>query len=86
MHAGIDALSIQDDAEPAAAPSTKDSPTHATDAAKKIRNLQKKLKQVQQVKEKRDASGTSALTPEQVQKLNSEQAILAELQQLEQSS
>ena len=49
------------------------------DTAKKVRNLQKKLKQIQQLKDKQS---TQALTPEQIQKLASEQCILAEIQQL----
>ena len=80
------ALTIQDNAEQATAAAHKaNTPDNITDATKKIRNLQKKLKQIQQVKQKRDANGVSALTPEQMQKLDSEQAILADLQHLEKS-
>lgn len=58
-----------------------DSTSEATDTAKKIRNLQKKLKQIQQLKDKQSSQ---TLTPEQLQKLDSERAVLAELSQLEQ--
>ncbi|KAL3135760.1 hypothetical protein ABBQ32_007323 [Trebouxia sp. C0010 RCD-2024] len=59
--------------------------SQGTDAAKKARSLQKKLKQIQQLKDKRDTNGASTLSPEQIQKLESEQLILLELQQLEPS-
>ena len=55
-----------------------------TDSAKKLRNLQKKLKQIQQLKDKRDAGDKSVLTPEQMQKLESEQLLMSELRHLEQ--
>lgn len=51
--------------------------------AKRIRALQKKLRQVQQLKEKRAAEGERSLEPEQIAKLATEPAILAELQALE---
>ncbi|KAK9805709.1 hypothetical protein WJX73_000716 [Symbiochloris irregularis] len=52
----------------------------AAEAAKRGRALQKKLRQVQQLKEKA-ASGT-ALEPEQVQKIAGEKELIAELQSL----
>lgn len=59
------------------------SSNQGTDSAKKVRNLQKKLKQIQQLKDKRDAVDGSVLTPEQMQKLESEQLVVSELQHLE---
>ena len=50
------------------------------DSAKRLRNLQKKLRQVQQLKE-RQAKGES-LEPEQIAKIGSEAGILAEIQGL----
>lgn len=78
----MEALSVQDGTSSSAA---QNSSTQGTDAAKKVRNLQKKLKQIQQLKEKLDSSGTNSLTPEQLQKLETEQSVLLELQQLEHS-
>ena len=75
---------MQDDTAASASSTAQDG--QGTDAAKKARNLQKKLKQIQQLKEKRDTSGASILTPEQLQKLESEQTILSELHQLELST
>ena len=81
--AGIDTLTINDDsAETQAAADT--SSNQGTDSAKKVRNLQKKLKQIQQLKDKRDAGDGSVLTPEQMQKLESEQSVMSELHHLEQ--
>lgn len=48
-----------------------------------MRNLQKKLKQIQQLKDKQ---GSQSLTPEQLQKLASEQQVLAELRHLGQDT
>jgi len=81
-HAGMESLTLNDSAGSQAAPDTSSS--QGTDSAKKVRNLQKKLKQIQQLKDKRDAGGGSALTPEQMQKLESEQLVLSELHHLEQ--
>ena len=67
-------------------PAVADTGSTGNDTAKKLRNLQKKLKQIQQLKEKRDANDLSALTPEQIQKLRSEDSVLAEVQQLELSA
>ncbi len=50
------------------------------DNAKRLRNLQKKLRQVQQLKE-RHAKGES-LEPEQVAKIGSEAGLTAEIQSL----
>lgn len=52
----------------------------AGDAAKRGRALQKKLRQVQQLREK--AAAGAKLEPDQLQKLESEPAITAELQAL----
>ena len=52
----------------------------AADSAKKLRNLQKKLRQVQQLKEKQ-AKG-EPLEPEQVAKIGGEAGLLAEIQSL----
>ena len=80
------ALTIQDNAEQATAAAPEaNTPDNITDATKKIRSLQKKLNKIKQVKQKRDANGASALTPEQMKKLDREQAILADFQQLEKS-
>lgn len=82
-HAGVEALPLQDDTAATAASTAQDGSSQGTDAAKKARNLQKKLKQIQQLKEKLDTSSANTLTPEQLQKLASEQSVLSELQQLE---
>lgn len=52
----------------------------AADSAKRLRNLQKKLRQVQQLKE-RQAKGET-LEPEQVAKVGGEAGLLAEIQGL----
>ena len=52
-----------------------------TDAGKRLRNLQKKLRQVQQLREKQAAGG--ALEPEQLQKIASEAALMQEVRTLE---
>ncbi len=83
--AGVDSLSLHDDTVASSAAADASS-NQANDSAKKVRNLQKKLKQIQQLKEKRSAGGSSGLTHEQVQKLDSEGSVLSELQQLEQSA
>lgn len=77
-------LAIHDDAAEPSAAADDISSNQGADAAKKARNLQKKLKQIQQLKDKLSSSGMNALTPEQVQKLDCEQSLLSELQQLEQ--
>lgn len=80
---GMETLMINDDsAETQAAADTISK--QGTDSAKKLRNLQKKLKQIQQLKDKRDAGDGSVLTPEQMQKLESEQLLMSELRHLEQ--
>lgn len=84
-HAGVTALSVQEDRASTAPSAAADGTGQETDAPKKARSLQKKLKQIQQLKDKRDTDGASTLSPEQIQKLESEQLILLELQQLEQS-
>ena len=77
--AGIAAVSLED-----STPATvQDSSDQGTDLGKKIRNLQKKLKQIQQLKDKRESAGISSLTHEQLQKLESEQSVLSELYQLQ---
>ena len=52
----------------------------AADSAKRLRNLQKKLRQVQQLKEKQ-ANG-EPLEPEQLAKISSEAALLADIQSI----
>lgn len=84
-HAGVMALCVQEDRASTAPIAAADGISQGTDAAKKARSLQKKLKQIQQLKDKRDTNGASTLSPEQIQKLESEQLILLELQQLEPS-
>eukprot|EP00775_Hariotina_reticulata_P012065 gene12064-12206_t len=51
-------------------------------AQKRVRALQKKLRQIQQLKEKQSKEGVGALGPEQLQKIEGEAAIVAEIQQL----
>ena len=53
----------------------------APDPGKRVRNLKKKLTQIQQLKEKLKAG--SALEPEQQAKIDSEASILEEIQSLE---
>ena len=82
-YAGMETLTINDDsAETQAAADTISN--QGADSAKKVRNLQKKLKQIQQLKDKRDAGDGSVLTPEQMQKLESEPSVTSELHHLEQ--
>ena len=52
----------------------------AGDPAKRIRNLKKKLTQIQQLREK--VAGGASLEPEQQSKLNSEAEVLEELKAL----
>lgn len=52
----------------------------AGDPAKRIRNLKKKLTQIQQLREK--VAGGATLEPEQQSKLNSEADVLQELRAL----
>ena len=52
----------------------------AADSAKRLRNLQKTLRQVQQLKE-RQANGET-LEPEQVAKIGSEAGLQAEIEEL----
>ena len=72
----MEAATVQDD-------TAQEVSSQGPDTAKKIRNLQKKLKQIQQLKDKRDSA--NVLTPEQMQKVASEQSVLLEVQQLEQT-
>lgn len=60
--------------------STAEGQDAGADSAKKLRNLQKKLRQVQQLKE-RQVKGES-LEPEQIAKIGCEAGILAEIQGL----
>ena len=50
--------------------------------AKRVRNLQKKLKQIQQLREKIKAGGMGKIEPEQEAKLASEHGIIEELRSL----
>lgn len=77
-YAGTAALQMADNAVSQASPAA-DAGSEATDTAKKVRNLQKKLKQIQQLKDKQ---GSQSLSPEQLQKLASEQSVLADLREL----
>ena len=54
----------------------------AAEPAKRVRNLQKKLKQIQQLREKIKAGGKGKIEPEQEAKLASEQGIIEELRSL----
>lgn len=49
------------------------------ECVKRARALQKKLRQIEQLKERRDREGLHALEPEQLQKIGTEQALQAEL-------
>ncbi|WIA28435.1 hypothetical protein OEZ86_010979 [Tetradesmus obliquus] len=51
-------------------------------AQKRVRALQKKLRQIQQLKERRDTEGPSALEPEQLQKIEAEASVIAEIEEL----
>lgn len=53
----------------------------AADPAKRLRNLQKKLRQVQQLKDKQAAG--AVLEPEQLQKIASEAALLEDIRAVE---
>lgn len=80
MHfAGTAALSNNGSLGTQAGSEAQNGGADGTDTAKKVRNLQKKLKQIKQLKDKQS---TQTLTPEQLLKLESEQSILSELQQL----
>ena len=57
----------------------EDSQGQGGDVAKRARALQKKLRQVQQLKER---AGQEALEPEQLQKIAGEAALVAELRSL----
>ena len=73
MHdAGVTSLST------AEAPAQEEA---GTDAGKRLRNLQKKLRQVQQLREKQAAG--AALEPEQLQKIASEATLIQEVRSLE---
>jgi uncharacterized protein with WD repeat len=77
MHAGVAALSTAD------AGSAPAGAAAAGDADKRARNLQKKLRQIQQLKER--AAGGAALEPEQQQKVAGEAALLEELRSLDEN-
>ncbi|KAG2484504.1 hypothetical protein HYH03_016647 [Edaphochlamys debaryana] len=74
--AGVAGVSVQD-AAPAPSPANDEESRQ-----KRARALQKKLRQVQELKDKRAAQGDNALTPEQHEKLAGEAALLAELAEL----
>ena len=59
--------------------SAAEPPGGAADAAKRGRNLQKKMRQIEQLKERQ---GQGPLDAEQLQKIAGEQAIIDELQSL----
>ena len=65
----LSALSIQDAEGAADSQAHQDSTNQAADSVKKARNLQKKLKQIQQGKQQRDEKGMNTLTPEQEQNI-----------------
>lgn len=91
----VESVSISDRGEStnkmaAVAASTVESPDDssaaAAEKAKKIKNLKKKLRQVEELQQKVDSGEIKDPTKDQLEKLGRAQAIQAELQQLEQDS
>ncbi len=80
--AGVAALSTAEPAAPAESGAGAGDAGAGGDAAKRLRNLQKKLRQVQQLKE-RAAAGGAPLEPEQLQKIAGEGALQEEIRTLE---
>lgn len=66
--------------------SSDDSSAAAAEKAKKIKNLKKKLRQVEELQQKVDSGEIKDPTKDQLEKLARTQALQAELQQLEQDS
>eukprot|EP01025_Chloroclados_australasicus_P059651 TRINITY_DN7554_c0_g1_i1.p1 TRINITY_DN7554_c0_g1~~TRINITY_DN7554_c0_g1_i1.p1 ORF type:complete len:634 (+),score=76.72 TRINITY_DN7554_c0_g1_i1:142-2043(+) len=52
------------------------------DVQKRIKNLQKKYRQIQQLKEKLETQGKDSLEPEQIAKIATEQSVVQEIQSL----
>uniref|UniRef100_A0A3Q3WC75 WIBG Mago-binding domain-containing protein n=1 Tax=Mola mola TaxID=94237 RepID=A0A3Q3WC75_MOLML len=67
-------------------PSPDDSSAAAAEKAKKIKNLKKKLRQVEELQQKVDSGEIKDLTKDQLEKLARVQILQAELQQLERDS
>lgn len=63
-----------------------DSSAAAAEKAKKIKNLKKKLRQVEDLQQKVDSGEIKELTKDQLEKLGRAKALLDELQQLEHGS
>ncbi|KXZ40898.1 hypothetical protein GPECTOR_1447g639 [Gonium pectorale] len=75
--AAVASTSLQD-SQPAAASGPLDEEARQ----KRVRALQKKLRQIQELKDKQAAQGDKPLTPEQLEKLSGEKALLDELASL----
>ncbi|XP_029912485.1 partner of Y14 and mago [Myripristis murdjan] len=75
--AAVVSSSVPDDASAAAA---------ATEKAKKIKNLKKKLRQVEELQQKMDSGEIKQPTKDQLEKLGRAKALQDELQQLERDS
>lgn len=67
-------------------PSPDDSSAAAAEKAKKIKNLKKKLRQVEELQQKVDSGEIKDPTKDQLEKLTRVQILQAELQQLERDS
>ncbi|XP_061590701.1 partner of Y14 and mago [Cololabis saira] len=68
---------------PVSAASPNDSSAAAAEKAKKIKNLKKKLRQVEELQQKIDSGEIKELTKDQQEKLGRAQALREELEQLE---
>ncbi|XP_036389800.1 partner of Y14 and mago [Megalops cyprinoides] len=68
------------------APLPAEPPTAAADKAKKIKNLRKKLRQVEELQQKLDSGEIKQPTKEQLEKLGRGKALQEELRELEQDS
>uniref|UniRef100_A0A3B3CS15 PYM homolog 1, exon junction complex associated factor n=1 Tax=Oryzias melastigma TaxID=30732 RepID=A0A3B3CS15_ORYME len=72
--------------EAAPAPSLHDPPEAAAERAKKIKNLKKKLRQVEELQQKVDSGEIKQPTKDQLEKLGRAEALREELEQLESDS
>lgn len=73
-------------AAPVPAPEADDSTTAAAEKAKKIKNLKKKLRQVEELQQKVDSGEIKEPTKDQLEKLGRALALKEELEQLERES
>ncbi|XP_030588518.1 partner of Y14 and mago [Archocentrus centrarchus] len=73
-------------AAPVSAASPSDSSSAAAEKAKKIKNLKKKLRQVEELQQKVDSGEIKQPTKDQLEKLGRAKALQEELEQLEQDS